>query len=75
MRRVRDAQGRAWDVVVGRESWGAFVALFVPAGDHGEVRQARLTARGRTEAETEVDTLDTQELLTLLARSEPKELA
>lgn len=62
-------------MVVGRESWGAFVALFVPAGDHGEVRQARLTARGRGEAETEVEALDTQELLALLARSEPKGLS
>ena len=74
MRKFQDGAGRTWEVVVGRESWGAFVALFVPAGSGGEVRQAPLGARGRSEADDEVDALTDDELLDLFERSEPKDL-
>jgi hypothetical protein len=43
MRRFTDRDGIRWDVVLGRESWGSLLALFVPAAD-GAVRQAPLQA-------------------------------
>ncbi len=71
MRRFTDAEGRTWDVVLGRESWGTMCALFVPAGD-GEVRQAVLGADSFIEAQTELDGADDQALQVLLERSSPK---
>jgi hypothetical protein len=75
MRRHTDADGLDWDVIVGRESFGALYALFVPgAGNPGEVRQALLSAESQTEAETELDALSAAELNDLLRVSEPKRL-
>jgi hypothetical protein len=75
MRRHTDAQGHAWDVVVGRESFGALYALFVPAGSNpGEMRQALLGADSQAEADAELDALSSEELNELLRESEPKRL-
>lgn len=75
MRRHTDAEGRAWDVLVGRESFGAMYALFVPAeGNPGDVRQALLSAASQAEADAELDALSTGELNELLRESEPKRL-
>lgn len=74
MLRFRDPQGREWEAVVGRESWGAFVALFMPLGPaSGEgVRQTALAASRYEEALLELDALDSAGLLALWRRSAPK---
>jgi hypothetical protein len=73
VRRITDRQGNVWDVMVGRESFGALFALFVPArGNSGQPRQAILSAESQLDAETELAALSTTELGRLLDRSEPK---
>lgn len=72
MRRFRDRGGRVWDVVIGHESWGALLALFVPVEGDG-VRQALLTSSGYNEAQRELDALEQDALQALLDRSVEKE--
>lgn len=75
MRRITDREGVAWDVIVGRESFGALYALFVPAGGNpGDARQALLQAESQTDAEMEMAAMSTAELGELLGRSEPKRM-
>ncbi len=75
MRRYADAEGRAWDIVIGRESFGTLLALFVPAGENREhPRQAVLGAGSHVEAETELDAMQPTELDGLFERSQPKEM-
>lgn len=71
MLRFEDRNGVSWDVVVGRESWGALLALFVRADGH-EIRQAPLRADDVLHAEQELDALLRDELQTLLDRAELK---
>ena len=73
MRRFRDRDGFAWDVVLGHESWGASVALFVPpAASDQVVRQALLQASGH-DAVRALDGMDDAALQALLDESLPKE--
>ena len=73
MRRFVDREDRTWDVVVGRESYGALYALFVPAaGNPAEMRQALLGAESRGGADSELDAFSQEELEGLLQRSDPK---
>jgi hypothetical protein len=62
-------------VVLGRESWGTLLALFVPAGPPDEriIRQTALNASGQDEAERELADLDDGALHLLFDRSTPKE--
>lgn len=60
-------------MVAGRESWGAFFAIFVPRGE-GVVRQAPLGAASTEEASRELAELDDDALETLLGESVPKEM-
>lgn len=70
MRRFHDGDGHAWDVVLGRESWGTLLALFVPVSDDERaVRQAPLQSVGYDAAAQELDELDEPALQTLLDRS------
>jgi hypothetical protein len=73
VRRIEDSEGAAWDVVIGRESWGAVVALFVPSGHEAPVRQTMLAASTPEQAATDLDALTTTELGALLKRSLIKE--
>lgn len=73
MRRFRAPDGTLWDVVLGRESWGALYALFVPAGHDAPVRQALLEAEGYDAAQTELATLDETRLARLFEESSPRE--
>lgn len=75
MRSFEDHSGARWDIVVGRESWGTLLALFVPAGPPGErpVRQAPLSGSGYDEAERELASLDESALHRLFERSKLKE--
>lgn len=72
MRRFQDRSGRPWDVIVGRESWGTLVALFVPV-DGAAARQTTLSASGYNDAHQELDTLEQDALQALLDRSVEKE--
>jgi hypothetical protein len=74
MRRFHDSRGRAWDVVAGRESWGGFVALFIPVQGDENLRQAPLLASGHEQANAELDAMDEREISELLARSVPNPL-
>ena len=75
MRRYTDPRGRAWDVVVGRESFGALYALFVPAGDtRAETRQTLLQAESQAKAWEALEAMSDDEMDGLYERSEPKRL-
>ncbi len=75
MRRYTDPRGRTWDVVVGRESFGALYALFVPAAEtRAETRQTLLQADSQTGAREAVGAMSDDELDDLFERSEPKRL-
>lgn len=71
VRRFVDRAGTRWDVVLGRESWGALVALFVPSGS-APIRQAALRASAYDTAERELDALSDAELQQLLDVSQEK---
>lgn len=74
MRRFRDREGRTWDVVLGRESWGSLLALFVPTGTgDAPVRQAPLRSAGYDEATQELNGLDEAALQALLEQSRIRE--
>lgn len=72
IRSFTDADGRVWDVVTGRESWGVMVAIFVPADGGEDLRQTPLRASGYDEANAELEALDLKGLQDLLARGGPK---
>lgn len=75
MRRYRDPRGREWDVVVGRESFGALYALFVPAAEtRAETRQTLLQADSQAGAWDALDGMTDEEMDELFDRSEPKRL-
>lgn len=75
MRRYTDPRGRDWDVVVGRESFGALYALFVPAGEtRAETRQTLLQQDSKAGAQQAVESMSEEELNELFERSEPKRL-
>jgi hypothetical protein len=70
MRRFRDRSGIEWDVVLGRESWGTSVALFVPPTSSDlDVRQAALRSEAADAAMRELDSLDAAALQALFDRS------
>lgn len=72
MRRYLDPEGGRWDVVLGRESWGGLLALFVPSRAAVDVRQAPLTTVAYEEAERVLDAMNEERLHELFARSVPK---
>lgn len=72
MRNFRDAEGREWDVVVGRESWGTLVLLFSPRVG-SDNRTAPLLAETTREAEQALQELEEDELRERLATSTPWE--
>lgn len=74
MRRFVDAEGRAWDVVVGRESWGAFFAIFVPSRGETAMRQAALHATSTEGAADELARLNDEGLQAIFLRSQVKDL-
>ena len=75
MRRFKDPRGRDWEVVVGRESFGALYALFVPAGGtRAETRQALLQAESQAAAQEQLGSMSEDEVTALFERSDPKRL-
>ncbi|HSJ14611.1 MAG TPA: hypothetical protein VK939_09350 [Longimicrobiales bacterium] len=71
MRRFVDREGTAWDVVLGRESWGAIYALFVPSGS-APIRQAPLPASAYDVATQQLDAMSNTQLQQLLDESQLK---
>lgn len=67
-----DRDGARWDVVLGRESWGALYALFVPAGSAAPLRQALLRAEDSLAAQRLLSDMTDTELQNLLERSETR---
>lgn len=75
MRRFEDPRGRTWDVIVGRESFGALYALFVPSGEtRAETRQTLMAAESQNEAQETLSSMPDEELTKLFDRSELKSL-
>jgi hypothetical protein len=73
MRYLQDQGGTTWDVVLGRESWGASVALFVPpAASDMPNRQTTLAAAGHDQAARDLENMDEIALRALFDRSTPK---
>lgn len=72
MRIVEDAEGRSWDVMVGRGSWGALVLLFSLRGAN-ENRTAELASETVRQAEQELAALSDDEVRARLADSKPWE--
>lgn len=72
MRIVEDAEGRSWDVMVGRGSWGSLVLLFSLRGAN-ENRTADLAAETVRQAEQELSALSDDEVRARLADSKPWE--
>jgi hypothetical protein len=73
MRRFVDRAGVEWDVVLGRESWGALVVLFVPVRARAPAMQTPLGAPDAVTAEIELDAMPAEDLQELLDRSTEKE--
>ena len=72
MRIVEDADGRSWDVMVGRASWGSLVLLFSLRGA-SENRTADLASETVRQAEQELSALSDDEVRARLADSKPWE--
>ncbi|HEX8211890.1 MAG TPA: hypothetical protein VF584_17065 [Longimicrobium sp.] len=72
MRIIEDAEGRSWDVMVGRGSWGSLVLLFSLRGDT-ENRTADIASETVRQAEQELSALSDDEVRARLADSKPWE--
>jgi len=72
MRILEDAEGRTWDVMVGRGSWGSLVLLFSLRGPN-ENRTVDLASETARQAERELAALTDDELRERLAASVPWE--
>ena len=71
MRTFVDSTGTAWEAVLGRESWGGLVLLFVPPAG-APIRQAFFPADSYDIAVVELDSMPEQRLRQLLDESQPK---
>lgn len=69
MRAFRDATGREWEAVVGRESWGTVVAIFVPKIESGPPRQALMDVSSADEGNRLLLEMSVEELQDLLVES------
>jgi hypothetical protein len=72
VRRFEDHSGDVWDAVVGRESWGAVVALFVPRTGDAAARQASIPVTGFEEATAWMESCSDDDLRTRLDESTEK---
>ena len=70
MRSFLDDAGNAWQVTLGKESWGTLVLLFTPATD-GEARTSILAAETMLDASAELDALGDDALRERLRDSRP----
>ena len=70
MRSFLDASGAAWQVTLGKESWGTLVLLFTPVTG-GDARTSILAAETMFDATAELDALDDDDLRARLRDSRP----
>jgi hypothetical protein len=70
VRSFTDDAGRAWQVVLGKESWGTLVLLFSPAAG-GDARTSVLSAETTFDANAELDALTDDQLRDRLRDSRP----
>jgi hypothetical protein len=70
MRSFLDASGAAWQVTLGKESWGTLVLLFTPVTG-GDARTSILAAETMFDATAELDALDDATLRERLRDSRP----
>lgn len=73
MRTIQDADGRVWDAMVGRASWGAFQVLFVPRDGETGARQSQLDATSARQAERALAELSDAQLMELWQDSRPRD--
>jgi hypothetical protein len=73
MRSFKDVEGNRWEVVLGRASWGAMYALFVPIGRSADVRQTMLRSDDYISADRLLDEIDDHALQALFDQSTVKE--
>jgi len=74
MRRFFGKDGREWEAVVGRESWGTVVAIFVPREGGDPPRQTLLESTTTDEALRDLQRMPEEKLRVLLERSKVKTL-
>lgn len=72
MRSFRDTDGMEWEAVVGRESWGTVVAIFVPKKGGGIPRQTLLEVTSYERGSRLLREMSEEELRNLLEGSVPK---
>ena len=70
MKVFKGVDGAEWQVAVGRESWGGFVAILSQSRGSDPPRQAPLKGRSMEEAYAEIAEMDQDELQALLERSQ-----
>lgn len=70
MRPFDDDEGRRWQVVLGKESWGTLVLIFTPVGA-GAPRTSVLHAETMLDANAELDALTDDDLRVKLRDSRP----
>ena len=70
MRAFDDLDGRRWQVVLGKESWGTLVLLFSPDGG-GDTRTSVLSAETMLAASAELDAMSDDDLRARLRDSRP----
>ena len=72
MRAFRAKDGIEWDVVVGRESWGTVVAMFISRGGTAPPRQTVLETVSADGALQWIRELSAEQLQDLLDKAELK---
>ena len=75
MRVYKDEEGRSWDAVVGRESWGAVVLIFVAREGSDPPRQTLMSVRSPEEGNRELKGMTEKELGDLFEGSAAKPTA
>jgi hypothetical protein len=70
VRHFLDDEGRRWEVVLGKESWGTLVVIFTPEGV-GESRTSVLVAETMLAANAELDAMTDDDLRARLRDSRP----
>jgi hypothetical protein len=70
MRTIKDAEGRIWDIAVGKESYGVRVLIFSVRGAR-DIRKHAMAASSTLAAADELESLSDAELRARLGNAEP----